>query len=315
MVSVRTNSSSSKVQSELDPMDASMPGLSNSLQPPMDPEDMMSKKIRKPYVISKSRESWTDIEHDKFLEALHLFDRDWKKIEAFVSSKTVIQIRSHAQKYFLKIQKNGMTEHVPPPRPKRKAAHPYPQKASKIAHMDFQMVGSIQPPAPPPQPGYALPSLSSMPSSSAEFSSWTRSSAPPLDMSHISKDGGAILGATGASNFGCSSSNESSSRTWCTNMSNEPGNSDMPIRVMPDFAQVYNFIGSVFDPNTSDHLQKLKTMDPINVETALLLMRNLAINLTSPEFEDHVFIDMSSSCVVFWYTNIHINRSTAYEHI
>jgi hypothetical protein len=28
-------------------------------------------------------------------------------------------------------------------------------------------------------------------------------------------------------------------------------------------------------------------MDPINVETALLLMRNLSINLTSPEFEDH----------------------------
>ena len=43
----------------------------------------------------------------------------------------VLQIRSHAQKYFLKVQKNGTSEHVPPPRPKRKAAHPYPQKASK----------------------------------------------------------------------------------------------------------------------------------------------------------------------------------------
>ncbi|KAH9325986.1 hypothetical protein KI387_006164, partial [Taxus chinensis] len=74
-----------------------------------------AKKIRKPYTITKSRESWTEQEHDKFLEALQLFDRDWKKIEAFVGSKTVIQIRSHAQKYFLKVQKNGTREHVPPP--------------------------------------------------------------------------------------------------------------------------------------------------------------------------------------------------------
>uniref|UniRef100_A0A7N0T2N3 MYB transcription factor n=1 Tax=Kalanchoe fedtschenkoi TaxID=63787 RepID=A0A7N0T2N3_KALFE len=290
MVSVHPNSAKAQSGSAyFHPMDASLPGLNNSLQPqppPMDPDDS-SKKIRKPYVISKSRESWTDMEHDMFVEALHLFDRDWKKIEAFVGSKTVIQIRSHAQKYFLKVQKNGMTEHVPPPRPKRKAAHPYPQKASKIAHADSQFAGSVQPTTPKVHPGYALPGLNSISSSSTEFSSWTHSSAPPLDMSHISKNGGAMLGATGAGNFGCSSSNESSSRTWCANVSNEQGNSSTPIRFMPDFAQVYNFIGSVFDPDTSGHLQKLKTMDPINVETALLLMRNLAINLTSPEFEDH----------------------------
>nr|CAN72258.1 hypothetical protein VITISV_023770 [Vitis vinifera] len=91
--------------------------------------DGSGKKVRKPYTITKSRESWTEEEHDKFLEALQLFDRDWKKIEDFVGSKTVIQIRSHAQKYFLKVQKNGTVAHVPPPRPKRKAIHPYPQKA------------------------------------------------------------------------------------------------------------------------------------------------------------------------------------------
>lgn len=32
-----------------------------------------NKKIRKPYTITKSRESWTDQEHDKFLEALQLY--------------------------------------------------------------------------------------------------------------------------------------------------------------------------------------------------------------------------------------------------
>ncbi|XP_028108335.1 protein REVEILLE 5-like isoform X2 [Camellia sinensis] len=58
--------------------------------------------------------------------------------------------------------------------------------------------------------------------------------------------------------------------------------------VLPDFAQVYSFIGSVFDPNTTGQLQKLKKMDPIDVETVLLLMQNISINLTSPDFEEHI---------------------------
>lgn len=39
---------------------------------------------------------------------------------------------------------------------------------------------------------------------------------------------------------------------------------------MPDFVQVYNFLGSVFDPSTRCHLQKLKEMDPVDVETVCL---------------------------------------------
>ncbi|KAF8379586.1 hypothetical protein HHK36_029027 [Tetracentron sinense] len=92
---------------------------------------------------------------------------------------------------------------------------------------------------------------------------------------------------------------------------------------MPDFARVYRFIGSVFDPNTSGHLQRLKKMNPIDLETldgsvdlpgisvwtmdqhllessdvnnayflapfqVVVLMRNLSVNLSSPDFEDHV---------------------------
>ncbi|KAL3825936.1 hypothetical protein ACJIZ3_021965 [Penstemon smallii] len=174
------------------------------------------KKIRKPYTITKSRESWSDEEHDKFIEALQLFDRDWKKIEDFISSKTVIQIRSHAQKYFLKVQKNGTVAHVPPPRPKRKAAHPYPQKATKNANK--------------------------------EVKEYTRNI-----YSYVKEPRNLLLVGR-------------------------------HFRI-PDFAEVYSFIGSVFDSDSKDHVHKLKEMDPINFETVLLLMKNLSVNLSSPDFE------------------------------
>ncbi|KAH9732486.1 myb-like protein g [Citrus sinensis] len=264
-----------------------------------------SKKIRKPYTITKSRESWTEQEHDKFLEALQLFDRDWKKIEAFIGSKTVIQIRSHAQKYFLKVQKNGTSEHVPPPRPKRKAAHPYPQKAPKTVHGVSQFGGQVQSSAALLEPGYIYrPDSSSVlgnPVPVAALSPWSYDSVPPVNVSQVTKDDVGLPGSSNAQNFCYSSSNDSTLRTWPVGETIDRGDHGKPRRVMPDFAQVYSFLGSVFDPNSTGHIQRLKQMDPINFETVLLLMRNLAINLTSPEFEDHVstclFSALCKSCV------------------
>lgn len=79
-----------------------------------------AKKPRKKYVITKHRENWTEEEHKLFLDALKKYGRSWKQIEGHVRTKNVIQIRSHAQKYFIKVQKNNTGEHIPPPRPKRK---------------------------------------------------------------------------------------------------------------------------------------------------------------------------------------------------
>lgn len=85
------------------------------------------RKPRKPYTITKSREVWTPEEHNRFLNALQLYDRDWKKIESYIGTKTVLQIRSHAQKHFGKVTKYKTGEYIPPPRPKKKATSPYPR--------------------------------------------------------------------------------------------------------------------------------------------------------------------------------------------
>ncbi|KAL5711201.1 hypothetical protein ACHQM5_021685 [Ranunculus cassubicifolius] len=212
------------------------------------------KKQRKPYTITKSRESWTDEEHDKFLEALHLFGRDWKQIEDYVGSKTVIQIRSHAQKYFLKIQKNGAISHVPPPRPKRKAAHSYQHKSIRNASMIHPSTLRFL------ETGMSHWDDSTMLRHTA--SNGSMSSHDELIYRYSLKESVAAENVV-SSNFIMPTS-------------------DMQRQGIPDFAEVYSFIGSVFDPDTKGHLHKLKKMDPINLKAALILMRNLTINLSTP---------------------------------
>ncbi|XP_064960984.1 protein REVEILLE 3-like isoform X2 [Musa acuminata AAA Group] len=245
-----------------------------------------AKKVRKPYTVTKSRESWTEQEHDKFIEALQLFDRDWKKIEAFVGSKTVIQIRSHAQKYFLKVQKNGTGAHVPPPRPKRKAAHPYPQKASKNVHPSTLQASFLL------EQGYGH---------GADSSTKSRNSFADTERSR-----GAIVVDN------CHSNSTKSPRESQPNYEdNDKTNQISSHNVMPDFVQIYNFLGSVFDPSTSCHLQKLKEMDPLDVQTVLLLMRNLSINLTNPDFEGHVNLFSMTSFSVFRKLDLFISVHTS----
>ena len=106
----------------------------------------------------QAREPWRKEEHERFLEALDKFGRNWKQIVDFVGTRSVqqvlalgpviywqtgsvqqqvwrqtvlagfAQIRSHAQKFFLKLEKEGQQEDIPPPRPKKRPARPYPHK-------------------------------------------------------------------------------------------------------------------------------------------------------------------------------------------
>jgi len=48
---------------------------------------------------------WTAEEHRLFLQGLEQFGKGWKKIAGLIQSRTVVQIRTHAQKYFQKLAK------------------------------------------------------------------------------------------------------------------------------------------------------------------------------------------------------------------
>ena len=54
---------------------------------------------------SKITGRWSRDEHEKFIEAISLFKKDWKKVESHIGSRSGAQIRSHAQKYFTRIEK------------------------------------------------------------------------------------------------------------------------------------------------------------------------------------------------------------------
>nr|GEV67775.1 protein REVEILLE 1-like isoform X1 [Tanacetum cinerariifolium] len=111
--------------------------------------DDYSPKARKPYTITKQRESWTEEEHKKFIEALRLNDRAWRRIKEHVGTKLQFKLEAMPKSIsprlttliFLtstvvvrestcgNVCKVKPIE-ISPPRPKRKPMHPYPRKLS-----------------------------------------------------------------------------------------------------------------------------------------------------------------------------------------
>ena len=63
------------------------------------------KVMDPPKVKGKKTGRWSQTEHDAFLRGLRKHGRAWKRIAAVIKTRTVVQIRTHAQKYFIKVAK------------------------------------------------------------------------------------------------------------------------------------------------------------------------------------------------------------------
>ncbi|KAF6004026.1 hypothetical protein F1559_000303 [Cyanidiococcus yangmingshanensis] len=68
-------------------------------------DDMKDRERKRPT-------AWSPDEEQRFVEALELYGRDWKRAAAHVGTRNASNFRSHAQKYFIKLYKEGRP--VPP---------------------------------------------------------------------------------------------------------------------------------------------------------------------------------------------------------
>jgi SHAQKYF class myb-like DNA-binding protein len=49
---------------------------------------------------------WTEEEQSAFIEGLGKYGKNWKKISQLVKTRSLTQIRTHAQKFFKKVAKD-----------------------------------------------------------------------------------------------------------------------------------------------------------------------------------------------------------------
>lgn len=101
-------------------------------------EEDASPSVSRPGSDKEKVGRWSEYEHLVFLDGLRIYGKQWKIIAGMIGTRTVVQVRTHAQKYFQKVDRSSLSE-APPPlaRPvKRKSltvAPPPSRKSRKLA--------------------------------------------------------------------------------------------------------------------------------------------------------------------------------------
>lgn len=71
---------------------------------PQPPPKKKRKRSKGSSSAASSTGRWTEAEHQAFLSGLATYGREWKRVALHIPTRTSAQVRSHAQKYFCKIQ-------------------------------------------------------------------------------------------------------------------------------------------------------------------------------------------------------------------
>lgn len=65
----------------------------------------------KEFKIKKSTPGrWSQVEHDKFMRGLEKYGKNWSAIQRRIKTRTITQIRSHAQKVFAKMDQRDIDD-------------------------------------------------------------------------------------------------------------------------------------------------------------------------------------------------------------
>ena len=73
-------------------------------------DSVKSKKKKKSKIIIQSTEDdvnegrWDTSEHMRFIEAINIYGNEWKEVQKYIGTRSSNQVRSHAQKFFLKLK-------------------------------------------------------------------------------------------------------------------------------------------------------------------------------------------------------------------